>query len=227
MAAAGAPWVICDPWPPNGESGVFSLLWHLLEDLDCRVAMIGFTEGLYATRFDTVGTDWERGMREAVKHLVGCGHRRLLYAGLDGIGWSDDRRSAFLSAMRQTGLWPLGAPKPVAPYPGDIPRDAYGGFPPETYATAAANLLARLERESADAVICANDYIVQALAALKPPAELPVLVGFDNSAWAREHGVTSVGMDLRGHADAIFDLLAAPPAAFTRVVRVPTLLAVR
>ena len=42
---------------------------------------------------------------------------------------------------------PAPAPKPVAPYPGDIPRDAHGGFPPETYATAAANLLARLERE--------------------------------------------------------------------------------
>ncbi len=227
VAASGAPWVICDLLLQSYGSGVYSLLWHLLEDLDCRVVMTGFVESLRASRFDTVGTDWERGMREAVNHLIGRGHRRLLYAGLDGIDWSDDRRSAFLSAMRQTGLWPLGAPKPVAPYPGDIPRDAHGGFPPETYATVAANLLARLEREPADAVICANDHVIRELAALKPLAELPPLVGFDNSAWAREHGVTSVGMDLRRHADAIFELLAAPPAPHTRVVRVPTLLAVR
>jgi DNA-binding LacI/PurR family transcriptional regulator len=227
VAAAGAPWVICSPSLHIGGPGGFSLLWHLFEDLDCRVVMTDFSESSYATRFDTVGTNWESGLQEAVKHLVGRGQRRIVYAGLDGVGWSDDRRSAFLSAMHRVGLWRFGDPAPVVPYPGRIRYD-YRGWPVETtYATAAANLLARLKRKPADAVICANDRIVQELAALKPPAELPVLIGFDNSPWAREHGVTSVGMDLRGHADAIFDLLAAPPAPHTRVVRVPTLLAVR
>jgi GntR family transcriptional regulator of arabinose operon len=227
VADTGAPWVICDPSLPIEGFGVFSLLWHLLEKLDCRVVMTAFTESLQATRFDMVGTDWEGGMHEAVKHLVGRGHRRILYAGLDGIEWSDDRRAAFLSAMHRAGLWPFAAPEPVVPYPDSISGDARDHIPAQFYTTAAANLLARLEREPADAVICANDRIVQELAALKPLAELPALVGFDNSAWAREHGLTSVGMDLRRHADAIFDLLAAPPAPHTRVVRVPTLLAVR
>jgi len=227
VAATGMPWVICNPLSQSGGSGMFSLLWHLLEELDCRVVVTGFQESSHVTRFDTVGTDWEGGMHEAVKHLIGRGHRRLLYAGLDGLEWSDDRRAAFLSAMHRAGLWQFADAAPVVPYPGDIPYDAQGRFQEKTYATAAANLLARLEREPADAVICANDRVVRELVALKPLAELPALVGFDNSAWAREHGLTSVGMDLRRHADAIFDLLATPPAPFTRVVRVPTLLAVR
>ncbi len=223
---AAAPWIIVD-LQAHAVLHADALLWHLLENLRCRVVVTGFVGSSYTTGFDQVGMDWAGGTRLATDYLIRQGHQRIRFAGYDGVDWSDDRRAAFLAALRQAGRWQIGQPHPCIPFPGEILYDRVDRPSSTNARRAAINLRDALAASPADAVICANDALALELLSLAPRDQLPVLLGFDNSPGAKEHGFTSVGMDLRRHADQIFDLLAAPPAPVTQLIRVPTLLATR
>lgn len=200
------------------------LLWHLLEDVGCRVVTTTFRGPTFAAPFDQVCVDWAAGTRRAVEYLIGRGHRRIVFAGYDGVDWSDDRRGAFLAAMHKAGRWQYGEPAPCVAYPGPIRYDRPGHPESGIAATAAEHLLRVLGSEPADGVLCANDALAMELRARAPRRSLPELVGYDNSVWAMEHSVCSVAMDLRRHADAVMELLARPATEARLQVGVPTML---
>lgn len=172
---------------------------------------------------DQVYADWRAGTRDAARYLLENHAGTLLYAGCDGVDWSDERRGVFLAAMRQAGRWQPGLPAPCVPYPEPIRWELPGRPHGSVYERAAGHLLDRLRQTPADAVLCANDRIVECLARQASPGELPRLVGFDNSLWAAQQGISSVGMNLRRHADALLERLCLPADSPPASIPVATL----
>lgn len=122
---------------------------------------------------DVVRTSDETGMREAVDHLVGLGHRELVHVdGGDGV-IATGRRRAFTAAVQRHGL--AGEVVPG----GHVLHDGL----------AAARRLLQRERLP-DAVIAFNDDVASALvetfahAGLRVPQDVAV-VGWDDTQLAR------------------------------------------
>lgn len=86
----------------------------VLQEVGVPFALIGRTED--ATGLSYVDIDFDRTVRDAVDHLVGLGHRRIVYVNhsataiADGYGPALRTRDAFAAAMAGHGLDPLMIP---------------------------------------------------------------------------------------------------------------------
>jgi DNA-binding LacI/PurR family transcriptional regulator len=122
-------------------------------------------------RIDCVMTDEARGSHEAVEHLIGLGHERIVHVdGGQGAG-AAPRRSGYARAMADAGL-------------GTVARVIPGEFTEEAGTAAAARLLRA--RELPTAVFAANDLVAVALIdrleqdGVRIPDDVSV-VGYDNT----------------------------------------------
>jgi len=183
--------------------------------------MTGFSRPAFSPRYDLVYADWVDGTREATRYLLNR-HQRVVFAGYDSVAWSDERCGVFLATLRQAGRWPAGEPAPVVPYPEPIQLNVHGRPTSPVEVIAAANLADYLATHQVDAVLCANDKLVLELAKRIPLDKLPELVGYDNSIWSAEHGVPSVGLNMRRHVDLLLDRLAQPATETPLMIGVPT-----
>ncbi|QAY71778.1 LacI family transcriptional regulator [Xylanimonas protaetiae] len=145
-----------------------------------------------------VVTDTDGGMRLALEHLRGLGHRRIAYVGGPASSWSDARRRGALREAAATGA--------------DVV--ALGHYPP-TVAGGAAAAVAVAE-SGATAAITFNDVVAVGLVravrerGLRVPEDLSV-VGWDDTYLAAlaSPPLTSVGSDLREVGRSATDLLVA------------------
>ncbi|MEE1650449.1 LacI family DNA-binding transcriptional regulator [Brachybacterium sp. J144] len=175
---------------------------------------------------DTVHVDERGGLRQAVEHLVGLGHREIAYVGgpLGGLVGAD-RADAYRAAMTQAGL------------EGEVDvLDA--GFGEEDGASAGRTLLEREQLPTA--VVCGSDHAAAGLLAVlqrarvRVPAEVSV-IGFDDShvAALSYHALTSVHQDVAATVEATLSILlerlegTSDGARARRVVATPTRLTVR
>jgi DNA-binding LacI/PurR family transcriptional regulator len=148
----------------------------------------------------SVTIDERAGVRAAVDHLRGLGHRRLLYVGGPERSWSQGRR---LAGIREA----------VAEAEDTVLVELNGTEPTSAGGRRAA---AAVREDGATGVIAYNDVV--ALGLLAGWAELGVgvpgdisVIGFDNTYVAElsTPGLTSVGVDLRDMGGSAVDLLLA------------------
>ncbi|MEV4115420.1 LacI family DNA-binding transcriptional regulator [Nonomuraea sp. NPDC049695] len=139
-----------------------------LEDMGVPTVLGGLPVGLHP--YSYVDMDNRAGARQAVKHLLGLGRRRIAaIAGAQDMGVGVDRLAGYRDALLLTGL-----PELVA----------YGDFSEESGATAMTELLA--EHPDLDAVFAASDPMaLGAMRVLKAagrsiPEDVAV-IGFDDS----------------------------------------------
>jgi DNA-binding LacI/PurR family transcriptional regulator len=204
---------------------VRQLLEHRVEALACfnpdptspalrqaleLMPMIWLGERTAEPRADVVRTDDDTGLRLLVEHLVGLGHREIVYAGgLDG-SVGRDRAAAYRSAMATCGL-------------AERIDVVEVGFGEEDGARAAAVLLTRPELPTA--VIGCSDHcgagLIAALgrAGISVPGQVSV-TGYDDSdiAATSYNDLTAVRQDVDLTVDATLSAImrrledpAAPP----------------
>jgi len=197
--------------------------WVLLAEMPKRIVWFDLGTFTRMIPFDLVTFDWLTGTEAAVDSMIRRGCRRLLFAGYDGINWSDERRGGFLRALRHRGMWELGAPQPCfcPPCETDRPDGQPDGQSARHLAVA---LRDHLRTYTADGILCAHDRIAETLMDLAGSLPLPLLVGHDNTIWAAEHGISSVTVNAHLFVTEAFRVLDLPPASPPRVVRVPTML---
>jgi len=148
----------------------------------------------------------------------------VVFAGYDGLEWSDERRGGFLAAMHTAGLWRLGQPPPCVPFSVSKILNEHGNILANTSDKAGAHCAAWLKIHPVDVVICANDAMAQALLK-RSPRPMPLVVSFDNSQWAREHQVISLDINHRLIAEALLTELKRDDAGGDpRMIGVPTIL---
>ncbi|MCA2214269.1 LacI family DNA-binding transcriptional regulator [Jidongwangia harbinensis] len=168
-----------------------------------------------------VVSDDPRGMRQAVAHLAGLGHRRITYLAGPQASWADGVRwDALVEAVRERGL--------------DACRS--GPYPPTVDGGAAA--APELAGRPTTAVIAYNDLmaigLIRALAArgARLPEEVSV-VGFDGilAAGLVTPALTTVAAPLRAMGrtavGTLLDLVHGAPPAAGPPVRLPPELVVR
>lgn len=149
-------------------------------------------------RADAFRTDDRAGMRLAVEHLAGQGHRRIVHVGGRGGPVAADRLAGFRAAMRAHGL-----------DPGHV---AACGFSEAEGYRATSLLLGRADPPTA--VVAVNDLAaVGAMSAaadrgLRVPDDLAV-TGYDDSSLAeiRQISLTSVNPDTRRIGELAADRL--------------------
>jgi DNA-binding LacI/PurR family transcriptional regulator len=163
---------------------------------------------------DSVSSDNHAGIRIAVDHLTGLGHRRIVHVDGGTAVAANERRSAFQAEMLRHGLEPVIVP----------------GGPHEEDGVRAGHVLTA---DIPSAVIAFNDRSALGLmeslraAGLRVPSDVSVL-GYDNSQFARLSYVqlSSISQDAPLLAAAAVDRAAdrvegaQPP---TRVLRTPHL----
>lgn len=111
-----------------------------------------------------IGTDSAVGMRAAVNHLCGLGHRSIAYLGGEKESYvTEERRQGYLSALQAAGIAP------------DARLTAFAHF----YEDFDASLLEQLVKAGATALVCASDII--ALNAVKKLRAMGLLVPQDVS----------------------------------------------
>lgn len=142
-----------------------------------------------------VDVDGASGLRDATRHLLASGARRIGYVGWpSGSGTGDDRRRGWLEAMRDGS--------------GATERDlASLETASEDGVTFGADAMRRLERTAGtvDAVVCASDSL--ALGALMATGGRIRVVGYDNTPVAASLGFSSVEQPLDEVAAGVLDLL--------------------
>ncbi|MEG3615365.1 LacI family DNA-binding transcriptional regulator [Isoptericola haloaureus] len=187
-----------------------------------RVPVVWLGEWVEGRPVDNVHVDEVEGLRLAVEHLTGLGHRDIAYVGETGTRLGRHRAAAYRAAMAGAGL-------------ADHAEVVPGGFGEEDGATAAREIVARTERPTA--VVCCGDQCaagvlaVLARSGVAVPGEISV-VGFDDSYLASlsYHRLTSVHQDVGATVEAALSTALAriggddgPP----RTVATPTTLVVR
>lgn len=171
---------------------------------------------------DNIHVDEAEGLRLAVEHLVGLGHRDITYVGGLGRTVGHDRAEAYRAAMRSVGL-------------ADQIDVVTSGFTEEDGATAAREILGRSRRPTA--VLCCGDQCAVGVLAVFAQERVPVpgeisVVGFDDSYLASlsYQQFTSVHQDVEATVDAtwqsVIDRLGGDRGE-RRVVATPTTLAIR
>lgn len=173
----------------------------------------------------SVRSDNREGMRLAVDHVVGLGHRRVAYlTGPAGNILTDERRAGVEAALAAQGL--------------SLPPERVDGgdFSLEAGHAAAVRLMAMTPRPTA--VICASDQLaiglISGLSALglSVPQDVSVM-GFDDIASAPYAlpPLTTIRQDRlalgRAAADLLLERLADPAATEGRVLTLPVELVLR
>jgi DNA-binding LacI/PurR family transcriptional regulator len=139
-----------------------------------RVPLVVIGRNVAPDGFDVVRVADEAGVGEAVDHLVGLGHRRIVHVDGGEAAMAPDRRSGFRAALHRHGL----GPGRVLP-----------GGPVEAAGAAAARALLA-EPELPTAVVAANDRCAIGLldvflrAGVRVPQDVS-LVGYDDGELAR------------------------------------------
>ncbi|MGN7222444.1 LacI family DNA-binding transcriptional regulator [Curtobacterium flaccumfaciens] len=165
-----------------------------LEDASRLVPVVLLGEWTNAPYADNVHVDEAGGLRAAVEHLVGLGHRRITYVGGEDGLVGRDRADAYRDAMRSAGLT-------------DEIDVVPSGFSEEGGASAARSLVGRPALPTA--VICCGDQCATGLLAVLARHDVQVpermsVVGFDDSYLASlsYHRLTSVHQDVEETVDA-------------------------
>lgn len=171
---------------------------------------------------DNVFVDEEAGLRLAVDHLVGLGHRDIVYLGGHPGRVGAARADSYRAAMDAAGL-------------ADHAEVVESDFWEESGASATRTLLARASWPTA-IIACGDQSAAGAMgvltrAGVQVPAEIS-LVGFDDSDVASRSylAMTSVRQDVDLTADEAWDALTqrlADPAAARRSIATRTTLTVR
>ncbi|MCJ1675546.1 MULTISPECIES: LacI family DNA-binding transcriptional regulator [unclassified Rathayibacter] len=170
-----------------------------LADARARVPIVWLGEWSRDDGVDNVHVDEVGGLRAAVAHLVGLGHRRIAYIGGDEGHLGRDRAAAYAAAMEAVGL-------------GDHVDVIPSGFDEESGADAARLVLTR--EDAPTALVCCGDQVAVAVLSVLALARIPVparisVVGFDDSppAALSYHRLTSVHQDVELTVEATLDTL--------------------
>ncbi|WP_432563063.1 LacI family DNA-binding transcriptional regulator [Kineococcus sp. SYSU DK003] len=175
---------------------------------------------------DNVHIDDVAGMRAAIGHLRGLGHRRIAHLRGDGSPAGEERCRAYRQAMDEAGL-------------SSQTTVLGGGWDEESGADVARDLLRRRPSDAPTAVVCASDQaaagLVQvlrtgdgALPGVDVPGRVSV-VGWDDSYLAALSflDLTSVRQEIAATADAALDLVSRrledPATPVETVLTAPTL----
>jgi DNA-binding LacI/PurR family transcriptional regulator len=147
---------------------------HALAELGRRTPLVVVARHVAPDGFDVVRVADEAGIGEAVDHLVGLGHRRIVHVDGGTAAMAPDRRAGFLAALHRHGLGQ-----------GRVLR---GGSVEAAGAATARSLLG--EQELPTAVVAANDRCAIGLldvfvrAGVRVPEDVSV-VGYDDGELAR------------------------------------------
>jgi len=145
-----------------------------IAELAARAPVVVVGRHVTPAGFDVVRVADEAGVGEAVDHLVGLGHRRIVHVDGGEAAMAADRRAGFLAALRRHGL--------------GTGRVLPGGYVEAAGAAAARTLLG--EPEPPTAVVAANDRCAIGLldvfvrAGVRVPQDVSV-VGYDDGELAR------------------------------------------
>jgi DNA-binding LacI/PurR family transcriptional regulator len=145
-----------------------------------------------------VDVDGRSGLRDATRHVLGLGARRVGFLGWPaGSGTGDDRRLGWLEAMREAGA--VAEDQLLA-----LEAAAEDGVP------FGAEAMRRLQHSAAaaggvEAVVCASDSL--ALGALTVVGRSIPIVGYDNTPIAASLGFSSVEQPLDEVAAGVLELL--------------------
>ncbi|GAB2883640.1 LacI family DNA-binding transcriptional regulator [Streptomyces mayteni] len=158
------------------------------------VPVVWLGEWVRTPEVDNVHVDEVEGLHRAVEHLVGLGHRDIVYVGGLGGNVGRDRAEAYRAAMAAFGLV-----ERIEVLSSDFSEEGGAG--------AARQLLERDERPTA--VVCCGDQCAVGVLAVfarsdvRVPEEISV-VGFDDSYLASlsYHRLTSVRQDVEATVEA-------------------------
>ncbi|WP_346096529.1 LacI family DNA-binding transcriptional regulator [Streptomyces olivaceiscleroticus] len=158
-----------------------------LDELGRRTVTVSVGRRITGAHVDNVHTAEAKGVRQAMDHLLGLGHRRIVHVDGGRDPGSAERRRAYRAAMRRHGL-------------GDEIRVVPGRQTEEAGAAAARSMLA--ERRLPTAVLASNDrsalglMMAFARAGLDVPGDVSV-VGYDDSHLSHlmPVGLTTVRQD--------------------------------
>ncbi|MFE4545466.1 LacI family DNA-binding transcriptional regulator [Arthrobacter sp. NPDC056727] len=164
-----------------------------LNALAASVPVIEVARVVKRAKIDVVRTDDESGVGQAVDHLVGFGHRRIIHIDGGHMPSATERRTGYEKAMASHGL-------------ADNVKVIPGDYTEESGAAAAAEILTWGDRPTA--VIAGNDRCALGLldtlrrGGVRVPEDISV-VGYDDSRLARLSFVdlTSVRQDVRRMAE--------------------------
>jgi DNA-binding LacI/PurR family transcriptional regulator len=180
---------------------------RLVEDLqDARMPVVALWHGSHAPAFPTVSVDNRAGIRAALDHLCGLGHRRIAFVGDESLADIHERQLAFEEYLGEQGV-------AVAPgYVQHVQNTTGGGE------AAFAALLALPEPPTA--VVAATDVLAIGIihaayeGGFTVPADISV-VGFDDIplAAATVPGLTTVRMPIAAMVAAAVDLAVGAAGA--------------
>jgi DNA-binding LacI/PurR family transcriptional regulator len=172
-----------------------------LEGLARRVPVVTIARRLRAVGVDTVRTADAAGLRDAVDHLVGLGHQRIVHVDGGKAPGAADRRRGYRDAMTRHGL-------------RDFIDVVGGGDTEEDGARATAGLLADLRPSLGrpTAMVAFNDACALGVldtllrSGRNVPAQVSV-IGFDDSRLARlaHIDLTTIAQPIDGLARAAVD----------------------
>ncbi len=194
------------------SQGVAGAIWcqtaSSVSDSEAQFAMPVVVIGSPGLVYDNVTTNDTEGGRQAARHLLGMGHRRLaIAAGASVLESKDERMQGFVAEVdgKAEIAWNVRTPFSI-----DL----------------AADVVARLAKRDVTAVMCGNDMIaIGVLRAARQlgiavPEELSV-VGFDDIPWASivTPPLTTVNQPVAEMAAAAMTLLLDRLAEPERAVR--------
>jgi len=147
-----------------------------------------------------VDVDGAVGTRDAVRHLVGQGYRRIGFLGWPtGSAVGDERRAGWLAGCTEHGV-------------ADASLQASSVQDVNAAAEAAAPLIERLS--AGDAIVCASDTLALGVYTVLRNHHLRLgedlgLLGFDDTDFAQALGISSVRQPLTEIAEAVLDMAVA------------------
>jgi DNA-binding LacI/PurR family transcriptional regulator/biotin operon repressor len=208
----GAKRIIID-YPMIFDQKMRYAFLHHLNRMGLRgiVLSMGGTNYYSDLIFSQVFTDWRMGGYLATKYLAGQGHKKILFAGIKEMSWSQQRRDGFLAAMEEFNLWNFNEPLPILEH--SEPMLASNPARYHHYAILkklAAKLLEYLNNHQVDAIVSVSDTLIEYLRELVPWNRIPPVVGFDNATFARDNGISSVALNARRYCDEIQNCLESP-----------------
>jgi LacI family transcriptional regulator len=165
---------------------------ELIEELaHCKVSAVFLDAGKSGLHMNNLRVDYEEGIRQAIRHLVDLGHRRIAYiSGTKNLRSSRRRLEAFQRNIEQL-------------FPDDPELIFYGNFKVDGGKQAAREILNELGANLPTAVVAANDLTAIGAksefraAGLHVPDDISI-VGFDDIAFAAltEPALTTVHLPL-------------------------------